>query len=439
MALNQLNNSPNNTSKEEHFESEEIIGLSEHCRPLIVRFFGGKGPQRRVFVVAGQHGDERYGRKAVRKFLRPFLEPGSFESNYRRIQLAVLTNANPDGAAKRTRNNASDIDLNRDHLLLASKENQAIHRFVQSWKPHVIIDVHNFPSRRKHLLLNDRIIYYDVFIDFPTNPAIQLGLEKNEMARMIQQVKMDLSKQGFSCERYTIIKPSGRARHSTPDINDARNFFALRHSALTILLEGRSPTRREGRSERNHIGRAQQTALVSVLNQIERRNILSDRGYQSYKGKIPIKFKYTHSREPLRMIFKNPRTKSLDSVAIPEYAADLRVTQFIYAPLAYALPIGTSTIEILLKHGFTFVRSDKMENIEYYVYAENKLNIRTGKRLLDKYLIFPMDQSGGQALPLMLEPASKYGLFRYHHLGLNGARDSVSGVLRVVTDNGLTM
>jgi hypothetical protein len=34
-------------------------------------------------------------------------------------------------------------------------------------------------------------------------------------------------------------------------------------------------------------------------------------------------------------------------------------------------------------------------------------------------------------LPLMLEAASWYALFQYHHLGLNGERYSVSEVLRV--------
>lgn len=394
--------------------SEEIIGLSEQQRPLTVRFLGRTDSPLRVFIMAGQHGDERYGRKAVGRFVKVFSKPGKFESRFPHIQIAVLENANPDGAAKKTRNNAIDIDLNRDHLLLDSKENKAIHRFVGSWKPHVIIDVHNFPSRRKHLLQKDRVIYYDVFVDIPTNPAVRLSINKDQIASIIQQVQSELSKHGFSCERYTIVQPSGKARHSTPDIVDARNFLALRYGALVLLLEGRSPTREDGSCGRKHIVKAQYRAILSVLRQVQsyRKQLVKP---DKPAARIPIRSKYVLSGRPLKMIFRNPKTNELDSVVISEYTPDLLVTKYVDLPKAYAVPFSkTRTIEILSKHGFSFGQSDAVEPIEYYVPSTRKKpKIRTEDRSLKDYAIFPVDQKGGPILALMLEPRSKYGLHRY--------------------------
>jgi hypothetical protein len=51
--------------------------------------------------------------------------------------------------------------------------------------------------------------------------------------------------------------------------------------------------------------------------------------------------------------------------------------------------------------------------IEYFSTHSKKHRVRTEERILDNFAIFPIDQDGGLALALMLEPRSKYGLVRY--------------------------
>lgn len=412
---------------EAYLGSEETIGFSEQRRPLTVKFFGSTNASLRVFVMAGQHGDEAYARKAIRHLVKAFSNPGKFQSMFKNIRLAVLENANPDGAAKRTRNNAIDIDLNRDHLLLDGRENQAIHWFIESWKPHSVIDVHNFPSRRKHLLAKDRVIYYDVFIDVPTNPAVRLSIDDDQISDMIRHVLSDLSSRGISCERYILVKPSGRARHSTPDIVDARNFLALRYGVLAVLIEGRSPTRQEGHSGRKHAILAQYRAILSVMRQLEsnRKRLLE---HAKRTTTVPIRYKYVVSGRPLKMIFRNSKTNSPESVLLSDYASDLLITKFVDTPAAYAIPMSNSkTVEILRRHGFSFSRSDKVMPVEYYV---KKKKIRE-KRSLQDYAIFPVGQDGVNALVLMLEPRSKYGLNRYSDLQLQDSKYPVYRILRL--------
>ncbi len=159
------------------------------------------------------------------------------------ICVAVLSNANPDGGHRKQRK-ASKIDLNRDHLLLSSTENKVIHSFVQSWKPNVILDLHNYPPSREFLSESNHAFYHDVLLDGPTNPNGINGFDNIQLDNLIKYVKSNLNELKYECERYVLIYPGGRARHSTHDIVDLRNFMSVRHNILTILVEGKEPLAR---------------------------------------------------------------------------------------------------------------------------------------------------------------------------------------------------
>jgi len=110
--------------KNSKFVNVEKIGSSELGKSLNVKYVGNKNASLRIFIIAGQHGDEKYSRLAVTRLIKNLnrkqdLKPLTF--------YAVLTDANPDGGSKKRRRNALEIDLNRDHQLLESKEVRAIH------------------------------------------------------------------------------------------------------------------------------------------------------------------------------------------------------------------------------------------------------------------------------------------------------------------------
>ena len=151
-----------------------------------------------------------------------------------------LSNANPDGGHRKQRK-VSKIDLNRDHLLLSSNENRVIHSFVQSWKPNVILDLHNYPPSREYLNESNHAFYHDVLLDGPTNPSGINGFDNIQLDNLIKHVQTDLSELNYECARYVLIYPEGRARHSTNDIVDLRNFMSVRYNILSILVEGKEP------------------------------------------------------------------------------------------------------------------------------------------------------------------------------------------------------
>src|SRR5437016_1289157 len=198
-----------------------IIGLSKENRPIICVRRGRPDAPLKVLVLAGQHGDERLARRTLQSLLA--VPPRELATWIPAIQLCVIPEANPDGCAARSSSNADGIDLNRDHQLLLSVEMAAIHLFVRRWQPHVILDLHNYPSRRRHLLARNIVLDHDVFIDVPSHPVILARPGRVDPAKVLQGLLGAIAARNVSAARYPLVGASDRARHSTSDVVDARN------------------------------------------------------------------------------------------------------------------------------------------------------------------------------------------------------------------------
>src|SRR5271154_937042 len=88
-------------------QSERVVfGRSVQGRPLVAWSFGSPRARRKVLVVGCIHGNECAG-LAITSALR-------HEPVARGVQLWVVPEMNPDGAAADTRQNADGVDLNRN-------------------------------------------------------------------------------------------------------------------------------------------------------------------------------------------------------------------------------------------------------------------------------------------------------------------------------------
>jgi murein peptide amidase A len=83
-----------------------LLGYSIEHRPIRVQELGDPATTRRVLIVGCIHGDERAGISVARRLDAMAVPPG--------IDLWVLNDLNPDGAAADTRQNARGVDLNRN-------------------------------------------------------------------------------------------------------------------------------------------------------------------------------------------------------------------------------------------------------------------------------------------------------------------------------------
>jgi hypothetical protein len=429
----------------------QVIGRTPQRRRMDVVYIGDmKNPKLKVFVLAGQHGDEKGSRQSAVRLIEHLIRTKEFPD----ICVGVLSNANPDGANKNKRRTPAGIDLNEDHMLLMSEENRIIHSFIQTWKPDVVIDVHNYPPTREYLEKSNHVFHHDVLIDGATNPSITKKLDADQLNDLLSHVRSDLDKSGYSCDRYVLIYPEGRARHSTDDIVDARNFLSLRHNILTILVEGKEPLPGEDKDQQlERSVSAQCLALVSILKWITNNKSDISEGSQTNgeeENRIAIRYKYNESEKPLKMGFLNTTSNEVEEVVIPTYESSLRATRTVKIPYAYAIPDSKDKLlGVLHSHAFTSIGIDTPEpcKVQRYLVLESEpseskekprppTNVRLisieEERDLSGYMIFSTSQEGGRSLPLLLEPQSEYGLSRYKEMDLDIMPMQSYDVLRVI-------
>ena len=110
---------------------------------------------------------------------------------------------------------------------------------------------------------------------------------------LLESVRTYLKSKNISCERYTIVTKSGRVRHSTPNVMDARNSLALRYNILTILLEGKNPRRKEGKEGRMRIIQAQYDALIGTMKWLEENMQIFVTNNVDTRSRIPIWTRYS--------------------------------------------------------------------------------------------------------------------------------------------------
>ncbi len=420
----------------------ELIGNSVQGRPLIVSYCGEPGARLRIFILAGQHGDEPDARDAAAELLNRVLA-GAFRAP---VQMAVLTDANPDGGLAGTRRNAADVDLNRDHLLLSTPEISAVHAFVDRWQPNLIIDVHTYRPWRRELLPFDFVFPQDVMIDFQTNPAVRTTIGPGLRRKALEFVKLRMTEAGIRCDRYTIIR-SGIVRHSNVDVLDARNALAVRFEIPAVLIEGRrsSPDDSIAFTPPNI---ALLRSMEAVIDWAAENSDAIAQQNRGSAGLVPVRCHHSGSNAPRYMEMQSASRGDISVVEIPgSYLPDVTVTRTVQTPSAYGVPRNLiGVLAAVAKHRFEtagvgdFCSSITEEyRIESLIPSSDEdtpaLPICSAQPTplnLDDFVVFPTRQPGGRLLTLLLEPESQFGPHRLPELAELLRPGALYPVIRVV-------
>ena len=414
------------------------IGRSVADRPLVAKVSPQAPDACRVLLVAGQHGDEPLAREAVAEFLRTFRPADASGPS---LQLGVVECVNPDGAAAGRRCNAEGVDLNRDHQRLAAPETQALHQFARRLRPHLIIDVHTYPPRRKQLLRRGLEHCCEVYVDTANNPAVAAsGVRQPSWRKIVNRVR----DAGFCSGRYTMVTRRGRVRHSTPDAVDARNGLALRFGAAGVLLEGRQPTRFDPPTAAERTRRALTAAIGAVFESLD---AAPPTRRQTLPNAVPVRSRYIDVPDSPPLEFTNVRTGAQRRVELPgPYSSGLHVTGRVTPPAAYAVPRRLKTLlDLLARHGFEAsaapADSTAVERILIDLAVPSPRPLRPPRRItttttsdrvaLADYAVFRITPENRRALCVLLEPTSKYGLCRYPEFGLEPRTGDVYPIVRL--------
>ncbi|KAI9149921.1 Carboxypeptidase 2 [Paramyrothecium foliicola] len=101
----------------------------------------------RVWIQGSVHGNEPAGDEATQALLGKFDKESRWAQDIlKNVEIVVLPRYNPDGAFYFQRTLASNFDPNRDHIKLARDQTRDIKSFMNDFKPHVVIDMHEYGS-----------------------------------------------------------------------------------------------------------------------------------------------------------------------------------------------------------------------------------------------------------------------------------------------------
>lgn len=125
---------------------KEVLGYSENKIP-IYKVSIGKGPNK-ILLWSQMHGNESTGTKALFDLFNFFIsEDIQAESISRTIlencTLEFIVLLNPDGAIKFTRENANNIDLNRDAVNRVAIESNLLRDTLDSFNPKFCFNLHD--------------------------------------------------------------------------------------------------------------------------------------------------------------------------------------------------------------------------------------------------------------------------------------------------------
>ena len=422
----------------------ETLGYSAEGRPLTVHYCGNPGAPVRIFIIAGQHGDEPETCQAAAEFVSRCVA-GAFRAE---VHAGVLVDANPDGAIAGTRRNAQDSDLNRDHLLLLEPETAAVHAFVDSWKPDIVIDVHTYRPWRRELMAFDMVFPQEIMIDFPTNPAISTSLGSALQRKAIEFVEGRMAKANVRSDRYTIIR-SGIVRHSNTDIVDARNGLALRFAIPTVLIEGRRSSPDDSLIFTPPAVALLRSIEAAVEWAVAHAKQLRNRPSGCKKEEmVPVRCRYTGSRTARHMEMQSASKGEIARIRIPgKYLSSVQATSFIRLPGAYGVPRNlTGVLALLRRHGLESASPEAFRSSATEVYGIEAMtpageadapaiptcSARKQSLNLDDFVLFPATQTGGRLMALLIEPESQFGPSRVPELAETLLPGATYPIVRVV-------
>ena len=217
-----------------------------------------------VLLVGQQHGDEPAGAEALLVVARE-LAQGSLSPLLDRINVVIVPRANPDGAAAGQRVTQGGLDMNRDHLLLATPEAQALARLARDYRPVVVVDAHEYTAAGRFLQKFGTVQRFDALLQYATTANVPELATRASEEWFRRPLLAALKAQSLSTEWYYTTSTNLEDKKvsmggAQPDTG--RNVYGLKN-AVSLLIE----TRGVGLG-RLHIQRrvhTHVTALRSVL------------------------------------------------------------------------------------------------------------------------------------------------------------------------------
>lgn len=193
-----------------------------------------------VLLIGQQHGNEPAGSEALLVIARE-LAQGLLLPLLEKINVVIVPRANPDGANSDQRLTASGLDMNRDHLLLNTREAQALAKLAQGYQPTVVVDAHEYTVVGRYLEKFGTVQKFDALQQYATTANLPEFLTKAAEEWYRRPLLAALKNEGLSTEWYYTTSSDLQDKKISmggahPDTG--RNVNGLKN-AISLLIETR--------------------------------------------------------------------------------------------------------------------------------------------------------------------------------------------------------
>ncbi|MCX6150556.1 MAG: DUF2817 domain-containing protein [Ignavibacteriales bacterium] len=420
----------------------EIIGRTIEGRnipavKISTTEFGIDKTKIKVLIFAQQHGNEHSGKEGSLMLLKE-IAGGKLNHLFKKIDLILIPQMNPDGSERDERRNSHGMDLNRNHLILTEPETQALHKLFNQYLPEVTADVHEYYPYSKDWLEYGYIKNHDEQIGSITNPNVSLVIKNYTRKTFLPFIKESLNKNGFTSFEYIPGGPpeKERIRLSTYDINDGRQSLGILNS-FSVIFEGKNG--KDSIDNIKHRAEGQCAAMKALLefvyndkdriiNMVEsgREKLLNSKPGE----KIAIRVEHVKGDELLALPLRSVRTGKDTIVTVKEYHPVDKILLEVEKPIGYLIPKADSNLTRLLKlHDLKYENfiAETFYNIEEYRIVKIDFDVVEEDSLLypkvekktadinnpDDYYFVPTRQLHSNMLVLGLEPQSTLGIVQY--------------------------
>lgn len=432
----------------------EKIGNSCQNKPIWMTKISNNqdNPKKiKILILAQQHGNEPSGKEGALLFLKDFAL-GKNSEMLASADLFIIPMLNPDGADQNQRRNGNNTDLNRDHLLLLSPENQALHRIFDSLQPEVTIDVHEYYPYDSAWYAFGFLKQWDIQLGGLTNPNTFEQHRMYQQDTIIPFVGSVLKENKYSFLEYPLgsLAHGERLRRSTTDVNDGRQSFGIQGTLSFIIegLNGKNATENiERRSKSQKLTLEVLTGFCAknhakILNMVQlARNHTIYLGKKAelrpehYKGKAALSYPLTSVATAKDSIFM-----------VEEYHNLIKSDISTILPKGYLVPKEDSLLVAFTQRNH-FAPKPLPKNckiFQYFIHAVDTIEIEEYPCLdpmftktevksirTEDYHYFETNTLKGLILALALEPQSSVGLVNYAQFNGLLQADKPYPVLRV--------
>ena len=193
-----------------------------------------------VMLIGSQHGTETSGAEALLILSREIAE-GKLISYLHDMDFILIPNGNPDGRNLKRRVNGNDINLSTNYVILTEPESRGIVDALHTWKPEVVLDIHESAVLKKKSLGRQGFLTdFEAQFEAANNPDVDRRIRAFSFDRLLPEVIEIVSVQGLPTQRYIgeITDSNQVITHGGLSLRNLRNMAGMKGS-FSFLLENR--------------------------------------------------------------------------------------------------------------------------------------------------------------------------------------------------------